>query len=79
MSTETPNQNEGMAEDAKRPSRTPCSTAIDPDGIGYYDDEDYSEPEPPICEHCSGTGGDPWNDGILPCPECDGEGYKWWL
>lgn len=52
---------------------------IDPDGIGYYDEEEDSETEPPICEHCLGTGGDPWNDGILPCPECDGEGYKWWL
>ena len=23
-------------------------------------------------------GGDRWNDGILPCPACDGEGYEWW-
>lgn len=30
------------------------------------------------CRHCSGTGGDPWNDGITPCEHCDGEGYEWW-
>ncbi len=30
------------------------------------------------CKHCHGTGGDPWNDGILPCEHCDGEGYEWW-
>lgn len=30
------------------------------------------------CPHCSGTGGDPWNDGITPCEFCDGEGYEWW-
>jgi DnaJ-class molecular chaperone len=43
----------------------------------YYDDED--EYEDRTCSACSGTGGDPWNDGILPCEECDGEGYLWWL
>lgn len=31
------------------------------------------------CTHCSGTGGDPWNDGITPCEHCDGEGYEWWM
>lgn len=41
---------------------------------------DYDDDEPdPVCEHCHGTGGDPMNDYILPCEECDGEGYKWWL
>lgn len=30
------------------------------------------------CEYCGGDGGDPWNDGVLPCPECHGEGYRWW-
>lgn len=30
------------------------------------------------CDYCHGTGGDPWNDGVLVCPECDGAGYKWW-
>lgn len=42
---------------------------------------DYDEDESPrdlTCTHCSGTGGDPWNDGITPCEFCDGEGYEWW-
>lgn len=30
------------------------------------------------CEACDGTGGNPWDDGVTPCPECDGEGYLWW-
>lgn len=41
-----------------------------------WEDEGY---EPfATCGHCSGTGGDPWNDGIMPCEHCDGEGYAWW-
>ena len=44
------------------------------------DEEDYElERESPICDYCSGTGGDPSNDGALPCDYCDGYGYKWWL
>lgn len=40
---------------------------------------DYDEDERDMtCEYCAGTGGDPWNDGIVPCPKCDGEGYRWW-
>ena len=42
----------------------------------YYADEND---EDRTCEHCSGTGGDPWNDGIVPCEHCDGEGFKWWM
>ena len=46
-----------------------------------YDDCDDWDDEPErdlTCRACCGTGGDPWNDGILPCKECDGEGYQWW-
>ena len=43
------------------------------------DDWDDDGPErDTTCKHCHGTGGDPWNDGILPCEHCDGEGYEWW-
>lgn len=41
---------------------------------------DYDESEQDLtCPVCAGTGGDPWNDGILPCEHCDGEGYLWYL
>lgn len=44
------------------------------------DDDDCDDDEgPPTCPHCSGTGGNPWDDGITPCEYCDGEGYEWWL
>lgn len=43
----------------------------------YGDDDDHHERDL-TCRHCSGTGGDPWNDGITPCEYCDGEGYEWW-
>ena len=43
----------------------------------YWDGDDGPERDL-TCTHCSGTGGDPWNDGITPCEECDGEGYRWW-
>ncbi len=42
----------------------------------FDDSDDYRRDL--TCSHCSGTGGDPWNDGILPCEHCDGEGYEWW-
>ena len=43
------------------------------------EDDFYEEDEPDLtCEHCQGTGGDPWNDYCLPCEHCDGEGYRWW-
>lgn len=48
---------------------------------GCDDCTDYDEDDSPrdlTCTHCSGTGGDPWNDGITPCEHCDGEGYEWW-
>ena len=43
----------------------------------YWDGDDGPERDL-TCRHCSGTGGDPWNDGITPCEHCDGEGYEWW-
>jgi hypothetical protein len=43
----------------------------------YWDGDDGPERDT-TCKHCHGTGGDPWNDGILPCEHCDGEGYEWW-
>jgi hypothetical protein len=43
----------------------------------YFHDDD-GEVRNVTCKHCHGTGGDPWNDGILPCEHCDGEGYEWW-
>lgn len=46
------------------------------DCTDYWDDDG---PERDLtCTHCSGTGGDLWNDGITPCEHCDGEGYEWW-
>lgn len=46
----------------------------------YYADDYYADADEDLtCEHCSGTGGDPWDEGILPCEHCDGEGYKWWM
>lgn len=41
-----------------------------------YDEEDSGDS---TCHYCHGTGGDPWNDGVLPCEYCDGEGYQWWM
>lgn len=40
-----------------------------------YDDDPY-HPERD-CDYCAGTGGDPWNDYILECPMCLGEGSLW--
>ena len=31
-----------------------------------------------FCRHCSGTGGEPFDDFVTPCSHCDGEGYHWW-
>lgn len=47
------------------------------DCTDYWDGDDGPERDT-TCKHCNGTGGDPWNDGILPCEHCDGEGYEWW-
>lgn len=47
------------------------------DCTDYWDGDDGPERDL-TCTHCSGTGGDPWNDEITPCEHCDGEGYEWW-
>lgn len=39
-----------------------------------YDYDDFDEDR--TCAYCSGTGGDPWNDYILECPMCLGEGVR---
>lgn len=49
-----------------------AQAALDDDWDGEF------EPRDTTCHYCSGTGGDPWNDGITPCDHCDGEGYEWW-
>lgn len=43
------------------------------------DFEDEFEPQEDLtCEYCSGSGGNPWDDHITPCPKCDGEGHERW-
>lgn len=41
-----------------------------------FDDgyDDYDEDR--TCGYCGGTGGDPWNDYLLECPACLGEGER---
>jgi len=53
--------------------------AVEPDKrvIDYDTDNESGEPDR-TCQYCGGTGGDHANDGALPCPYCDGEGYRWW-
>lgn len=45
---------------------------------GWDEDDDDPFERDRTCLACGGSGGDPWNDGILPCEHCDGEGYEWW-
>ncbi len=45
------------------------SPALDEDD---WDDDD----EDRTCDYCGGHGGDPWNDHILECPMCLGEGVR---
>jgi hypothetical protein len=51
-----------------------AQAAMDDDWWEYDDSQERDL----TCRACSGTGGDPWNDGITPCERCDGEGYQWW-
>jgi hypothetical protein len=48
------------------------------DAEDHYFHDDDGEVHDRTCRECDGTGGDRWNDGILPCPACDGQGYEWW-
>lgn len=36
-------------------------------------EDDFDPYEEPPCDRCHGDGRDPWNDYLLPCPECQGE------
>jgi phytoene dehydrogenase-like protein len=61
-----------------------CVDELSSLGLVYCDGDDahfdYDEDGgPDTCPHCAGTGGDPYNDYILPCEYCDGEGVRWWM
>lgn len=43
----------------------------------FYEDAYDQEQEDLSCAYCGGDGMDPMDD-CMPCPECDGEGYRWW-
>jgi hypothetical protein len=55
-----------------------AQAALDDDFDGWDGDDAYVRDRDLTCRHCDGTGGDRWNDGIMPCEHCDGEGYEWW-
>lgn len=38
------------------------------------DHDDHDDMPDDVCPHCLGDGMDPWNDYLLPCPLCQGEG-----
>ena len=41
----------------------------------YYETtEEWGWDVPEECPYCGGDGGDPFNDYVLPCPFCEGEG-----
>lgn len=42
----------------------------DEDAPFDYDEEARDD----TCDYCDGDGGDKWNDYILPCPKCGGDG-----
>mgnify|MGYP001168822963 CR=1 FL=1 len=50
-----------------------CTCYVDDTDLGDDGEEDLT------CPHCSGTGGEPLDDGITPCEYCDGEGYLYWM
>ena len=50
-----------------------CACDVDDSDLGPDGEEDLT------CPHCSGTGGEPLDDGITPCEYCDGEGYLYWM
>lgn len=44
------------------------------------EDDDWDDDRPHedrTCAYCDGDGGDPWNDYIMECPMCLGEGQRW--
>lgn len=56
-----------------RTAEDECACHVDDKDLGDDGEEDLT------CPHCSGTGGEPLDDGITPCEYCDGEGYLWWM
>lgn len=42
-----------------------------------HDDFEVNEEPDTTCGYCSGTGVE--EDGFTACPDCDGEGYAWWI
>jgi len=53
-------------------------TYTDEMGEDHYFHDDDGEVHDMTCPQCGGSGRDDWNDGIMPCEHCDGEGYEWW-
>lgn len=39
------------------------------------EDEEYEDSTDRTCPECNGSGGDKWNDGVIPCKFCHGAGY----
>lgn len=58
-------QSTAAAIEAKHIAMVPLSD----EDTRHLDDEADDE-----CSHCHGDGMDPWNDYMLPCPLCQGEG-----
>lgn len=60
-----------LAHEAEMSARAAWREGADLDDIELDElDEPYEEEE---CSRCRGDGRDPWNDYLLPCPECQGE------
>ena len=51
----------------------PTPTRTCDDGCNGCDDCTDYEDDVIVCERCHGDGTDPMCDGLLPCPECQGE------
>jgi hypothetical protein len=41
----------------------------------YDEEEGYEDYTDRTCPECGGSGGDRWNDGVVPCKLCQGAGY----
>lgn len=39
------------------------------------DDKHYDDLTDRTCPECNGSGGDKWNDGVVPCKFCHSAGY----
>lgn len=59
------------ADQREQPAYTPVAD------FEFYPDDDYDDyDEDRTCAYCDGIGGDPWNDYIMECPMCLGEGER---